>query len=160
MDLPRGVGIVDRNLPASAGDMGSISGPGRFHMPWATRAHEPQLLSQHTATATTEGQASRAHVLQQEKPPQWEAQATQLESSPHSQQLEKALDRPATKSQCNQKLKLNKDCTVDWIILPFWAGLTGVRWYRMASLTCLAVGSMSAADDKDNWPRVYQLYFN
>ena len=54
MDLPRGVGIVDRNPPASAGDMGSISGPGRSHMPWATRAHEPQLLSQHTATAPTE----------------------------------------------------------------------------------------------------------
>ena len=84
MDLPRGVGIVDRNLPASAGDMGSISGPGRFHMPWANRAHEPQLLSQHTATAPTEDQAPRAHVPQQEKPPQWEAQATQLERSPHS----------------------------------------------------------------------------
>ena len=54
MDLPSGVGIVDRNPPASAGDMGSISGPGRFYMPWASRAHVPQLLSQHTATAATE----------------------------------------------------------------------------------------------------------
>jgi len=25
---------VDRNLPANAGDTGSISGLGRFHMPW------------------------------------------------------------------------------------------------------------------------------
>ena len=24
---------VDKNLPTSAGDMGSIPGPGRFHMP-------------------------------------------------------------------------------------------------------------------------------
>ena len=38
-------GAVDRNLPASAGDMGSIPGPGRFHMPQgmcATTA-EPKL---------------------------------------------------------------------------------------------------------------------
>ena len=26
-------GTVDKNLPANAGDMGSIPGPGRFHMP-------------------------------------------------------------------------------------------------------------------------------
>ena len=26
-------GTVDRNPPASAGDTGSICGPGRFHMP-------------------------------------------------------------------------------------------------------------------------------
>ena len=26
-------GPVDKNLPANAGDMGSIPGPGRFHMP-------------------------------------------------------------------------------------------------------------------------------
>ena len=24
-------GTVDKNLPANAGDMGSVSGPGRFH---------------------------------------------------------------------------------------------------------------------------------
>ena len=27
-------GPVVKNPPATAGDMGSISGPGRFHMPW------------------------------------------------------------------------------------------------------------------------------
>ena len=27
-------GAMDRNLPANAGDMGSIPGPGRFHMLW------------------------------------------------------------------------------------------------------------------------------
>ena len=38
-------GAVDRNLPASAGDMGSIPGPGRFHMPRGTCATttEPEL---------------------------------------------------------------------------------------------------------------------
>ena len=31
-DLPRGPAV--KNLPAKAGDTGSIPGPGRFHMPW------------------------------------------------------------------------------------------------------------------------------
>ena len=34
-------GPVDRNLPANAGDPGSIPGPGRFHMPWATKPLSP-----------------------------------------------------------------------------------------------------------------------
>ena len=36
---------ADRNLPANAGDTGSIPGPGRFHMPRSNEAHVPQLLS-------------------------------------------------------------------------------------------------------------------
>ena len=28
-------GAVDKNLPANAGDTGSIPGPGRSHMPWS-----------------------------------------------------------------------------------------------------------------------------
>ena len=35
---------MDRSLPVSAGDMGSIPVPGRFHMPRATKAPVPQLL--------------------------------------------------------------------------------------------------------------------
>ena len=35
---------VDKNLPANAGDMGSIPGLRKFHTPLATKAHEPQLL--------------------------------------------------------------------------------------------------------------------
>ena len=27
----------DKNLPASAGYLGSVPGPGRFHMPWVTK---------------------------------------------------------------------------------------------------------------------------
>ena len=42
-DLPGG--IVDKNPPASAGDLGSIPGLGRFHMPWSNKAHVPELLS-------------------------------------------------------------------------------------------------------------------
>ena len=36
--------LMDKNLPASAGDMGSIPGPGRSHMPQSNSAGAPQLL--------------------------------------------------------------------------------------------------------------------
>ena len=42
-DLPGGA--VVKNLPANAGDTGSIPGPGRSHVPWSNEAHAPQLLS-------------------------------------------------------------------------------------------------------------------
>ena len=38
-------GAEDKNLPASAGDMGSIPGLGSFHMLQSSQAHVPQLLS-------------------------------------------------------------------------------------------------------------------
>ena len=41
---------VVKNLPANVGDMGSIPGPGRSHMPWSNQVSEPQLLSQCSAT--------------------------------------------------------------------------------------------------------------
>ena len=43
LDFPGGA--VVKNPPASAGDTGSIPGPGRSHMPQSNYAHEPQLLS-------------------------------------------------------------------------------------------------------------------
>ena len=38
-------GLVLKNSPANAGDMGSIPGPGRLHMPQGSWAHVLQLLS-------------------------------------------------------------------------------------------------------------------
>ena len=38
-------GSVVKNLPAIAGDMGSIPDPRRSHMPWSNKARVPQLLS-------------------------------------------------------------------------------------------------------------------
>ena len=95
--LPRGArkvpkggfpgGAVVKNPPANAGDMGLSPGPGRSHMLWSnwarapqllslrSRAREPQLLS--LSATTTEAHMPRAHALQQEKPPQWEAHALQ-----------------------------------------------------------------------------------
>ena len=46
----------------------------------------PQLLS--PCAATAEARIPRAYALQQEKSPQWEAHALQLESSPRLPQLE------------------------------------------------------------------------
>ena len=67
-------GSVVKNLPASARDMGSIPGPGP-EIP-----HAAEQLSLHAAA--TEFACPKAWALQQEKPPQREACATQLESSP------------------------------------------------------------------------------
>ena len=33
-----------KNLPANAGDMGSVPAPGRFHMPRGSPVHAPQLV--------------------------------------------------------------------------------------------------------------------
>ena len=45
----------------------------------------------------------RAHVLQQEKLPQWEAQALQLESSPHAPQREEACTQQRRPSMAKSK---------------------------------------------------------
>jgi len=90
-------GIMYKNPSANAGDMGLIPGSGRLHMLWRNWAHEPQLLS--PCASTTDPQVPRACAPQQEKPPQWETQAPQLESSPCSLQLEKVQvqqQRPST----------------------------------------------------------------
>ena len=62
-------GAVVKNLPANAEDMGSLSGPGR-----------PNLSPRAT---TTEARVPRARAPQQEKPPQWETQASAMKVSPH-----------------------------------------------------------------------------
>ena len=70
-------GPVDKNPPASAGGLCCRKIP-----------HATGLLSPVCCTAAC---VPRACALQQEKPPHWEAQAPQLESSPHSVQVEKSL---------------------------------------------------------------------
>ena len=77
-------GPVTENLPASAGGMGSIPGPGRPHMPQSSEtqasqqsqcstARGPQLLIPHAAP--TEACVPRACALQQEKQLQWDTRA-------------------------------------------------------------------------------------
>ena len=70
-----------KNPPANAG--GS-------HIPRSNEAHVPQLLRPHALEPMT---------CNKEKPPQWEACAPQLKSSPRLLQLEKAFvqhQRPST----------------------------------------------------------------
>lgn len=62
-DFP--AGTMDENLPASAGDMDSISGLGRFHMSRSNQAHVLQLLSQCSRAWQPQ---PWAHVLQRLKP--------------------------------------------------------------------------------------------
>ena len=59
-------GLVVKNLPASAGDTGSIPGLGRSYMLWGNY---------------------QALTLQQEKPPRWEAHTLQPKRNPRSLQL-------------------------------------------------------------------------
>jgi len=69
---------VVKNPPVNAGDMGSIPGQGRFHMPCRKQACVPQLLRLHdkpwwlqllsSPATTTEALVPNAYAPQ-EKPP-------------------------------------------------------------------------------------------
>ena len=75
---------MDKNLPANAGDMGSIPGLGRFHMPRGNKAHalEPMSCTYWAQVKPTEAQPPRACALQQEKPLQREAHPLQGRGAP------------------------------------------------------------------------------
>ena len=97
-----------KNLPANAGDTGSIPGPGRSHMPRSNEAHMPQLLSL----------CSRAYTPQLLKPARLEpmlrnkrSHRTTVKSSPRSPQLEKARtqqQRPNAAKKTKKKLNNKK----------------------------------------------------
>ena len=86
-------GSVVKNLPANAGDMCLIPDPGRSHVLQSSSDCAPQLLS--LCSRAWEPQLLKpshpwTHALQQEKPPQWAACASQLESSSCLSQREKS----------------------------------------------------------------------
>ena len=83
-DFPDG---TDKNPPTRARSWGLIPGAGRFHTSRSDWACEPKALN--PFTETTEGRAPGACASQQEKP-SVRSHALQLESNPHSAQLEKA----------------------------------------------------------------------
>ena len=107
-------GAVVKNLPATAGDTGSIPGPGRSHMPQSnyarvpqllslcSRACEPQLLSPHTTT--TEAHVPRAHASQREATAM-RSPCTTIKSSPCSLQLEKARTQQQRPNAAKKKDK-------------------------------------------------------
>jgi len=72
-------GPVVKDLPANIRDLGSSPGPGISHMLWGSYACVPQPLNP----------VGKKPVLHSKRPPQREACALPLESSPHLLQLEK-----------------------------------------------------------------------
>ena len=69
-----------------------------------SRTWEPKLLSPYAAT--TKAHVPGDHALQQEKPPQSETYALQLESGLYSLQLEK--NQCSKKDSAQPNVKLNK----------------------------------------------------
>ena len=65
--------------PPNAGDMGSIPGLGRSHMPWTNDAHAPQLLSLCSRTKAEARETTARSLCATKK------------SDSHSPQLEKAF---------------------------------------------------------------------
>ena len=85
-----------KNSPANVGDMGSIAGLGRFHIPQSSEAQAPQPLSK----------CPRDCAPQREEPPQGEAHALQPDGSPAGRNWRNA--RTATKTQHSQRENKNK----------------------------------------------------
>lgn len=74
-----------KNCLPQSGDTCSIPGPGRSHLPQGNMSPCPWLLclcSRAQAPQLLEHTCSRACAPHRGKPPQWEARAPQLESSP------------------------------------------------------------------------------
>ena len=138
-----------KNVPANARDRFDLGGS---HTPWGNYAHVPQLLN--LCSRTQEPQLlkhvySGACVPREEKSVQWEACALQLDSSPHSPQLEKSPhSNPAgpkineeilflnRKYQCSKtlsadRLKLRKRVGHDWA--TSLSLFTFMHWKEMAS---------------------------
>ena len=90
-------GSVVGNPPANTAEISLIPGPGRIHMPQNNWAAVPQLLSLCSTASNCWAHMlqwlklglSRAYASQMERAPQWEVCALQLQSRPHSPQLEK-----------------------------------------------------------------------
>ena len=102
LGFPRGSMV--KNLPANAGDTRSISDLGRSHMPRNNLVYELQLLSLRSRFREPwllKPTSPRACTLQQEKPLQREAWASQLQNSPHSS------EDPAQPNSQNNKIKTN-----------------------------------------------------
>ena len=85
-------GSVFKNFPSNAGDTGSTPGPGTKipHDTGQLSPHAPQLLKP---------VLPRAHVLQQEKFPQWEAQAPAHHNYRESAHSNKDPEQPPARPQ-------------------------------------------------------------
>ena len=120
------IDTVDKNLPANAGDTGSIPGPGGFYMLQSNC--KPQLLS--PWMATTEACAPWACAPQQ-MPPQWEAQARELGSSSHPLQLEKGPPAEGFEDPAQLKITKKKKKSCRWkSVVMFGRRINKNLWFR------------------------------
>ena len=121
-----------KNLPASAGDMGSILGQGGSHMTWSNSAYAPQQLSLCSRAwdwQLPKPSCPRSHASQQEKPLQWEAHALQWRVDPPHHSYGKAgtwHGKPSTdknkyiNKQIKERQKIewrrerSVDCSPNW----------------------------------------------
>ena len=99
-DIPGGT--EEKNLPASAADLGLILGLGRFHTMRSNSVRAPYPLS--PLAAATEGRnAPTARAPQREKPSQGGARAPQLESGSGSLQPESGQAKQRRPSAAKNK---------------------------------------------------------
>ena len=105
---------MDKNLSASAGDMCSIPGPGRFHMPRSNEARVPQLLSLRSRACKPQ-LPKAAHpepVLRNQRSRCDEEPWATRKRSSHSLQPEKARAKQRRPSTAGKKEKFKKGKTV------------------------------------------------
>ena len=96
---------------------GSIPGMGKSHMLQSNYAAGPQLLSQGSRAwepQLLKSMCPRAHVPQQEKPPQRETHALQLESSPCLAQLEKNTGRDKDPAEPEEENSVHSGLLASW----------------------------------------------
>ena len=91
-------GVVDESSPASAGDMGSILGPRRFHMPWEQLS--PCAPTTETPCLEPVVHKERSHTVKNLH--------TSMNSSPCSPPLEKAQTkhRQPSVAKYNERKKI------------------------------------------------------
>ena len=111
---------MDKNLPANAGDTGSIPGLGQFHMPQSSSTPVPQLLSPHSRTcelqlmlscaAVTEVPACLDHMLCNERSHcnEKETQALRRRVAPTPLTATRGSPCKTTKTKSAKKIIINK----------------------------------------------------
>ena len=133
--------ISDKEPPANEGDMGSIPGPGRFHMPWGSWAIVPQLLSLSVweLEATTEVHAMREATTREACVPQLESRpllSATREKPGHQWRTSTAINQSIhTYIHTNKKriTTADKRCK-SYLESSSWN--TEVKWNRESSSHC------------------------
>ena len=161
--------VVVKNLPAKAGDRGSIPDPtghgaakptrhnysARALEPWNSScwAHKLHLLKPEKA---------RAHALPQEKPPRWEARAVHLERSSCPRQLERKparQQRPSTAKNKQFFFKLYMDFLLCESLAPLILTLFEGQIYIYFLITYIYTWVMYCVHYKLHTKKLYFLFF-